>query len=92
MSDQQDLHWTLKGPALIVGILLMVLGAVTTAKGRAWLGVAIIALGLAFTAYSFTIKDWCELRQTGWGGGGWNQMAFGGSLGECLKQKGWLSF
>lgn len=81
-------RWTAKLPALVIGIVLLIGGLITTWRGRVMAGIVLIALGGGFVAYSMTIKDWCEVRggQSAWSAG------FGGSFHECLKLKGWLSF
>jgi hypothetical protein len=87
-----EVRWTWKAPAMIAGIVAVFGGLVATTRGRIIAGVIIIGVGIAFVSYSLTIKEWCAVRQSGWGGQAWGQGGFGGSLGECLKQKGWLSF
>lgn len=92
MSNQQETDWTAKGPALIAGLILILIGIFAGSRRSLMLAAVLVLIGMAFVGYSLTIKDWCQLRgaelgTTAWGGGG-----FGGGIGDCLKSKHWLSF
>lgn len=86
-----EVRWTAKGPALIAGLLALALSMVATARGRLILAGVLLVLGTAFLTYSLTLKQWCELHHGAWGGA-WGETSFDVTLGECLKEKGWLSF
>ncbi len=87
-----DVKWTAKGPALLAGIVLILVGLLSTWRGRIIAGVVLVALGLAFVGYSLTIKNWCELRGADYGQSAWGSSGFGGGIGDCVREKGWLSF
>lgn len=89
MTDEQNGQWqaTAKGPLLIAGLILSLLGIVVT-KGR-WryslpIGAALIGGGIAAVIYSTTIHAWCApvgavAFGQEWGGGFWH----GPSAWDC---------
>ncbi len=89
MAD--DVRWTAKAPALIAGLILLLASAFLAAKGWARVAIVVAVLGAGFVGYSATLKDWCQLHGSTLGQSPWGQ-GWGGSFGECLKAKGYLSF
>lgn len=85
-------NWTAKGPTLIAGLILILAGLFASSRRAFVLAAVLVALGLAFVGYSLTIKNWCELHGTEFGQSAWGAGGFGGGIGDCLKEKGWLSF
>lgn len=62
-DENQDWQWTNKGPALIIGAVLMALGGFLLVKGR-WkfsipAAVLCLAFGFSFIVYSTTVHEWC---------------------------------
>lgn len=88
-ADDARIAWTAKGPALIAGLVAIVLAMVATARGRLILAGVLLFLGAAFLTYSLTLKQWCVAHHGGWGGA-WGENAFGDTLGDCIKEKGWF--
>jgi hypothetical protein len=81
--------WTAKLPLLVGGLLLLIIGLVATARGRLVIAAIAILLSALFVSYSYTIKDWCEVRTgNAWGVGQWGTHSFG----DCAKLKGWWRF
>lgn len=83
--------WTAKGPALIVGaiVFLVGLGAMLYGKSKpAFLaGLFCLILGVFTLVYSMKIKDWCVHTN-----GSAFSSEFHQSFGQCLRLKGWLEF
>ena len=92
MNDQtDDVQWTNKLPALLIGLVLIVAGLFASWRRMTIAAVVLLAIGTAFVFYSITIKDWCELRGLTLGQSPWGQ-GFGASFDQCARQKGWLAF
>lgn len=86
-----DVRWTNKLPALVIGIILILAGFFASIRRAVATAIILIALGAGFVGYSLTIKEWCELKGTTLGQSAWGS-GFGGGFDQCLRQKGWLSF
>jgi hypothetical protein len=92
MAGDDDVHWTAKLPALVAGVVLVILGLVSL-RGNwryAFAGGALLILaGGGFIGWSLTIKEWCAARDMPHSA---FSSAFSGSFHSCLRQKGWLEF
>lgn len=87
-----DVKWTAKGPALIVGLLLLVAGVLSMRSRWKYAilgGFTLLIIGSGLVWYSLTIKEWCAQRDIA---NSPFSSAFSGSFHSCLKQKGWLEF
>jgi hypothetical protein len=86
-SDNDNVQWTAKAPALLFGIAALVISFVGARFGYRWVAAAFAVLALVFFAWSFAIKDWCVANE---------QSAFSSAFHQsfrgCLRQKGWLEF
>lgn len=89
--QQPQVRWTAKLPAIVLGVVSLLGAGIATKWGRAIAGAVLLLLGIAFVTYSFTIKDWCVLNAYAWTNQ-WGELSFNRSLGECIREKSWLSF
>ena len=87
----QRVTWTAKLPAIILGVMSLLGAGIATRHGRIIAGLMLLILAAAFVTYSFAVKEWCELNAHAWGNQ-WNDLNFDGTLGDCIRKKGWFSF
>ena len=86
-----QVKWTAKLPAIILGVLSLLGAGIATRHGRIIAGLMLLILAAAFVTYSFAVKEWCEMSAHAWGNQ-WNDLDFDGTLGDCIRKKGWFSF
>ena len=75
MEQQQDWRWTLKGPALIVGLVLTFAGLLLFNGRWRWsipAAAALLVAGFLTVMYSTTVHGWCAPVDARFG-----NMAFG---------------
>lgn len=90
-TDDQEVAWTNKLPALVIGVVLLIAGLYM--RNKRWRpaiigGTVLILMGCGFIGYSMTIKEWCAAvnPQSAF------SSAFSTSFHGCLRAKGWLEF
>lgn len=61
MSDQQQWQWTSKLPALLGGLLAIIVGYLLASRGGRFvlLGIILMAAGMWAVIYSATVHEWC---------------------------------
>lgn len=86
MSDAQDYRWTARLPALIAGLLALLLGSALLRRHWPWaVGLGITGAGLLF--YSYLLTDWCAAPL---GGLTWGRMTWPHhSLMDCVELVRW---
>jgi hypothetical protein len=77
MTDDAKWQWTSKGPALLLGVALAIIGAVVTHRRKSlWLGLILIVSGAALILFSSTVHGWCAPTTSKFGGAHWGSGFF----------------
>jgi disulfide bond formation protein DsbB len=91
-QNNHSVEWTRKGPALIVGIVLGIIGlfvwAFDKSKSATIAAFVLIMFSLAFIGYSMTIKDWCKQTDPNSS----FSKEFSMEFRQCIQSKSWFEF